>query len=146
VDNKFPLSGDVSQVMTWWTKSLSQQTGFININNVDAGDPDVETRIISEVASYGRQLGWIAEALVAVLHRQEGASLSAADRAAIDTFTTFVQRVDAIKGSSAAPASFADLDGLPDDLESIRRSDPVTYERLATSIRKAAGQRVPTAS
>ncbi|MGH2719606.1 MAG: hypothetical protein ACRDJU_13660 [Actinomycetota bacterium] len=140
MSNRFPLSGDVSEVMTWWAKSLSQQTGFININNVDAGDPDTETRVIQEVASYGRQLGWIAEALVAALHRLDGASETPADRAAIDTFTRFVQRVEAVKSDSAAPSDYADLDGLPQDLQAIRQSDPAAYDRLAAGIRKAAAQ------
>lgn len=140
MDYRFPLAGDVSQVMTWWAKSLSQQTGFININNVDAGDPDLETRITQEVASYGRQLGWIAEALVAVLHRLDGASDTHADREAIATFTDFVHRVDAIKGESTPANAYRDLDGLPGDLQAIRRSDPAAFDRLAASIRKAAGQ------
>ena len=60
----WPLSGDVAQSFgTWWIKSLSAQTGFINVNNLQSGNPQVEQRIIQEVASYGRQLGWIMEAL-----------------------------------------------------------------------------------
>jgi hypothetical protein len=60
----WPLGGDVTQwIRTSWIKSLSDQTGFININNVRAGDPEAERRIIEDVASYGRQLGRIMEAL-----------------------------------------------------------------------------------
>src|ERR671915_602434 len=59
----WPLGGDVTQwIRTSWIKSLSDQTGFININNVRAGDPELERRIIEDVASYGRQLGGIMEA------------------------------------------------------------------------------------
>jgi hypothetical protein len=39
-------------IRTTWIKSLSDQTGFININNVRAGDPEVERRVIEDVASY----------------------------------------------------------------------------------------------
>jgi hypothetical protein len=64
----WPLGGDVTQwIRTTWIKALSDQTGFININNVRAGDPEVERRIIEDVASYGRQLGRIMEALDVVI-------------------------------------------------------------------------------
>jgi hypothetical protein len=64
----WPLGGDVTQwIRTSWIKSLSDQTGFININNVRAGDPELERRIIEDVASYGRQLGRMMEALDVVI-------------------------------------------------------------------------------
>ena len=77
----WPLGGDVTQrIGTWWIKSLSDQTGFININNVRAGDPQLERRIIEDVASYGRQLGRMMEALDVVighLRLGEGKDLTA---------------------------------------------------------------------
>jgi hypothetical protein len=69
----WPLGGDVTQwIRTSWIKSLSDQTGFININNVRAGDPDLERRIIEDVASYGRQLGRMMEALDVVIGQLRG--------------------------------------------------------------------------
>src|SRR4030095_14750376 len=45
----WPLGGDVTQwIRTTWIKALSDQTGFININNVRAGDPEVARRIIED--------------------------------------------------------------------------------------------------
>jgi hypothetical protein len=80
----WPQGGDVTQwIRTTWIKSLSDQTGFININNVRAGDPEVERRIIEDVASYGRQLGRMMEALDVVigqLRLGERTDLTAAER------------------------------------------------------------------
>ena len=49
-----PLSGDVTQRITapWFSPSLT-----VNY----AGDPVVEDRVVTEVASYGRQIGWLTE-------------------------------------------------------------------------------------
>lgn len=61
-----PLSGDVLQTINPWTiwlKNWNQQLGFINITNVESSDYKVEKSIIEDVASYGKQLGLIIEAL-----------------------------------------------------------------------------------
>ena len=57
--NKAPLSGDVTQDIAPYTNFLSPQ---IDINF--AGDRRVEHKVVSEVASYGKQLGIITEALL----------------------------------------------------------------------------------
>lgn len=86
----WPLGGDVTQwIRTTWIKALSDQTGFININNVRAGDPEVERRIIEDVASYGRQLGRIMEALDVVighLRLGERTDVTAEERRALQDF------------------------------------------------------------
>src|SRR5215475_5683790 len=54
-----PLSGDVNQRITapWFSPSLT-----VNY----AGDPIIEDRVVTEVASYGRQLGWLTEIALAL--------------------------------------------------------------------------------
>jgi hypothetical protein len=58
-----PLSGDVNQRISapWFSPSLT-----VNY----AGSPAIEERVVSDVASYGRQLGWLSE-LVAALAKGE---------------------------------------------------------------------------
>ncbi|MDX6644716.1 MAG: hypothetical protein QOK40_443, partial [Miltoncostaeaceae bacterium] len=83
---KWPLSGDVTQAInpwSWWLGSLSQQTGFININAVESGNPALERRIIEEVASYGRQLGWIIEAMEVLIERAGTDGLDVVERGAL---------------------------------------------------------------
>ena len=64
----WPLSGDVTQAWTTWAR-LMGQWGLININvgGDSTPDPVLERRIVDEVASYGRQLGRISEALEALI-------------------------------------------------------------------------------
>jgi len=54
-----PWSGDVAQRITapWFSPSLT-------VNH--AGDPAVEDRVVTEVASYGKQLGWLTEIAIAL--------------------------------------------------------------------------------
>ncbi len=49
-------------------RSEGAQLGFINFNTIASRDPQLEERITRDVASYGRQLGWIIEALEVVIN------------------------------------------------------------------------------
>ena len=42
---------------------------WIEIKTTHSGDPRLEPRIITQVASYGRQLGWLAERVAAVMEQ-----------------------------------------------------------------------------
>src|SRR5205807_8156993 len=57
------LSGDVAQRITapWFSPSLT-----VNY----AGDAAVEDRVVTEVASYGKQLGWLTEIAIALARNQ----------------------------------------------------------------------------
>ena len=85
-----PWSGDVAQRITapWFSPSLT-----VNY----AGDPAVEDRAVTEVASYGKQLGWLTEIAIALAKRQPlpEETLRRLEKATKD--------IDAIKGKSALP-------------------------------------------
>jgi hypothetical protein len=53
-DFRLPLSGDVTQTF--------------NINLGTSSDPDIEKQVLSDQASYGKQLGRIGEALIVLLN------------------------------------------------------------------------------
>jgi hypothetical protein len=136
----WPLGGDVTQwIRTSWIKSLSDQTGFININNVRAGDPEVERRIIEDVASYGRQLGRIMEALDVVighLRLGERTDLTADERHALQDFSDLVRQVQMLKGDTSPPRlTVAELDRMLDDLQALKHQDPSAYQRIAARLR-----------
>ena len=60
-----PLSGDVVQSIKSWTASFSpmgSQLGVINIKLGQSSAPDVEQEVLSDVGSYGRQIGRIGDA------------------------------------------------------------------------------------
>jgi hypothetical protein len=136
----WPLGGDVTQwIRTSWIKSLSDQTGFININNVRAGDPELERRIIEDVASYGRQLGRMMEALDVVighLRLAESKDLTADERRALQDFSDLVRQVRALKGDTSPPRlTAAELDRMLDDLQALKHQDLPAYQRIVARLR-----------
>ena len=50
---------------------------WIEIKTTHSGDPGLEQRVITQLASYGRQLDWLAERVTAV---KEQAALDQGDR------------------------------------------------------------------
>jgi hypothetical protein len=104
----WPLSGDVSQWInpTWWMGSFAQQLGFININETSSADPQLEQRIVAEVASYGRQLGWISEALETVItcvrHAGLTDKLTGSEQLALERLDRLVDDVRRVKTTTPA--------------------------------------------
>jgi hypothetical protein len=67
---RLPLSGNVTQSIlpwTWFFNPVGSQVGLINIELGKSSNPEVEEEILSDVASYGRQLGRIEDALIALI-------------------------------------------------------------------------------
>ena len=69
---KLPLSGDVVQSISPWTAFMSpmgSQFGLINVTLGQSSAPEVEGDVLSDVGTYGKQLGQIGDALVVLLAR-----------------------------------------------------------------------------
>ena len=65
---KLPLSGDVVQSINPFTAFMTGgQLGLININLGQSSDPKVEADVLSDVATYGKQLGRIGDALAVLI-------------------------------------------------------------------------------
>jgi hypothetical protein len=65
---KLPLSGDVVQSINPFTTFMTGgQFGLVNINMGQSSQPEVEGEVLSDVASYGKQLGRIEDALTVLL-------------------------------------------------------------------------------
>jgi hypothetical protein len=98
---EYPLSGPVSQWFELLAKYMSQQTGFININNVVSSDPETEKKIIEETAGYGKQLGWIIEALSLVMRKVEldklPSDLSDEDRKVVVRLIDLADKIEQVK-------------------------------------------------
>jgi hypothetical protein len=110
---RLPLSGDVNQRITapWFSPSLT-----VNY----AGDPVVEDRVVTEVASYGRQLGWLTEIAVALASKQPPPEET------LRRLENAANSIEAIKKevhSCSFDAARAALDRLQSD-------DPEAYEKL----------------
>ncbi|WP_407175565.1 hypothetical protein [Bradyrhizobium sp. STM 3562] len=73
-DANVPFSGAVSQCFRYWqsvVSTLNGQLGLINVNVVKASDPAVEEKILTNVASYGKQLGRLQDGLIVMLNHLE---------------------------------------------------------------------------
>lgn len=77
VEWNMPLSGAVSVPITM---------PGITINLGGSGNPAQEQDMLTHVGSYGRQIGWLCDALEAVLKKVDGEPLTAADDKALKTF------------------------------------------------------------
>ena len=69
---KLPLSGDVVQNISPFTAFMSpigSQFGLINITLGQSSAPEVESEVLSDVGTYGKQLGQIGDALLALIER-----------------------------------------------------------------------------
>jgi hypothetical protein len=86
---QFPLSGNVSQVFAPWI-------GQVTVNLGNSSDPETEEKLIKGVASYGKQLGRIENALL-VLIKHLPLGLPKADQDAIDALTRMVGEIAAAK-------------------------------------------------
>jgi hypothetical protein len=105
---KMPLSGDVVQSINPWTAFFSpigSQFGVVNINLGQSSAPQVEEDILTDVASYGKQLGRIGDALVVLLaHFHPRAPLSDDEISAIDALKDMLTQIAEVKERHARPA------------------------------------------
>ncbi len=96
---KLPLSGDVVQSINPFTAFMTGgQFGLININLGQSSEPDVEAEVLSDVATYGKQLGRIGDALIVLLkHFNPPAPLSADEKNAIAALNDMLGKIAAVK-------------------------------------------------
>ncbi len=69
---KLPLSGDVVQNISPFTAFMSpigSQFGLINITLGQSSAPAVESEVLSDIGTYGKQIGKIGDALLALIER-----------------------------------------------------------------------------
>ncbi|WP_377292228.1 hypothetical protein [Rhizobium sp. SG2393] len=101
-----PITGNLNQDINPWTwvfsPSSGGQVGFFNFR-IDLGpstDPTVEQDILSGVASYGKQIGRIEDALTVLIDRLEatpGITLTKDEDQAITAFKALMYEINAIK-------------------------------------------------
>jgi hypothetical protein len=98
---KLPLSGDVVQSINPITSFFSptgSQFGLVNITIGQSSAPDVEKDVLSDVASYGKQLGQIADALLVVIeHLEEHPATPLKDGDEIKAFKEMLLSIATVK-------------------------------------------------
>ena len=96
---KLPLSGDVNQAI--WTAFMSpfnNQFGLINISLGTSSAPAVETQVLNEVGSYGRQLGRLGDAVsVLIKHFHPATPLTEPENEALVALKLMLDEIADIK-------------------------------------------------
>ncbi|HEY1507085.1 MAG TPA: hypothetical protein VGF92_22480 [Stellaceae bacterium] len=108
---RLPLSGNVTQSILPWNRIFNPtggQFGLVNIALGQSSNPAVEEEVLSDVASYGRQLGRIEDALLVLLtHFRPERALTAEEEQAAIALKDMVGQIAAVKakhGAAPAPA------------------------------------------
>jgi hypothetical protein len=95
---RMPLSGNVWQDINpfrWIFDSVGQMSLF-SVNLGQSSDPQTEQAIL-DVASYGKQLGRLAEAFAAVLEHTNTAEFTEEQKAAVEDFRSLMREITAAK-------------------------------------------------
>jgi len=95
-----PLSGDVTQAINPWKWVFDWAGSQFSLISVDLGrsaNPALERRVLSEVGSYGRQLGRMGEAMQVLIDRLDRATLTEAERHAIEDFEVQMREIKRLK-------------------------------------------------
>ncbi len=104
---KLPLSGDVVQSISPWTAFMSpigNQFGLINVTIGQSTEPQVEADVLSDVASYGKQLGRIGDALIVLLaHFHPAKPLTKEESDAIDDIKEMLEKIADVKERHKRP-------------------------------------------
>ena len=135
-------TGDVTQAinpMSWLFRTSAQtQTGLVNITTGRSDDPMLEHRIVAEVASYGRQLGRVIDALCVVVAEMPDDDLNRQQREVLAEFTKLADEIAAVKTATrAARVSEPEIDRLIGEIEALRESDPTLHRRLTARLQEA---------
>jgi len=135
---KLPLSGDVVQTISPWTAFMSPIGSQLRLSNVAIGqsnEPAVEADVLSDVASYGKQLGRIADALVVLLaHFHPAAPLTKEETAAIDDLKEMLQRIADVKDKHKRKAMRPYVAELPDQAPAPSPSMPASTAMSAAAV------------
>ena len=146
--NVSPFGEDVSQLIRtlWFPWTLNSrmgqgQVGLFNtvINEQQTGNAEQERNIVTEVASYGKQLGRINDALSVLISlvvlQRDPSKLHADERQALQDFSMLFREIAEKKGEHVAPTE-TDLDLFLSEIQSLAIQDPPTYERMLMKLRE----------
>lgn len=129
----FPFIGNDQNINPWkfWTQ-FSQQAGFININNIQAGDVDLERKIIENVAGYGRQLGILMDFMAVLAQTKSEGDFQGQDLLAFKQFQKLIREINHEKARHhRSTATEKGVDRLLEDMKSLKEQNDKTYNELS---------------
>ncbi len=121
---------------SWWFESSANQNqnGFINVTNYKSSNPQLEHKIVNEVAGYGMQLGIIEDMLEMMIDFLPKSKLTDEQKKTIERFQSMISEIKAHKEKSALDELGSNgIDGIISALETLKISDPDAYE---TAVRR----------
>ncbi len=125
---------------TNWERFFNPQF-FINYN---APDVAVENRVLSQVGSYGKQLGRVLDVLAVLVARLPSDDLTPQERRVLDEFLDLSRRVKTAiadyRGRRDEGITVGDVDHLIDGLRSLARTDPTAHRALVERLQGAIAQ------
>ena len=101
---KMPWSGNLSQAINPWTWTYDwadSQIGLVNIDLGRSSAPEVEHKILDDVASYGKQLGRMADVVQILLEKADRSSLTKQEKIAICDFECMLREIERAKAEIA---------------------------------------------
>jgi hypothetical protein len=103
---KLPLSGDVVQSINPLTAFMTGgQFGLVNVTLGQSSEPKVEADVLSDVATYGKQLGRIGDALIVLLkHFNPTDPLTPDESKAISELKKMLNEIANVKERHKRPA------------------------------------------
>jgi hypothetical protein len=106
----------------WWSPNVS-----VNF----AGNPAIEREVTEDVASYGRQIGWLNDIVVALATADPGTLKPDSEaKKALEKLQTAQKKIEEIKARRKADA----LDTARDALANLGAADKAAYRSLVLSL------------
>ena len=105
-DVNLPLSGPVTQAFEQWTSFFSpsgNQVSLFSVNVGQSSDETTEKAVIANVASYGKQLGRIGDALRVLIKNLPLANLSDEDKETLCGLESLLHDIDKEKARQRTP-------------------------------------------
>ena len=117
-----PWSGPVNQDLLdhWFSPAVTYNF---------AGDATIEKQVVESVASYGRQIGWLNEVVLALADGKTPSS------ATVERMRQAVEQVEALKAIHASTA-FADA---TDALARLKKESPRNYDQVLLTLMERPG-------
>ncbi|MCS0584312.1 hypothetical protein NX784_22230 [Massilia pinisoli] len=117
-----PWSGPVTQDLLdhWFSPAVTYNF---------AGNATIEKQVVESVASYGRQIGWLNDVVLALAEERTP------DAATVGRMRETVRQVEALKAIHASSA----LADATDALTRLKKESPRSYHQLLLSLMEQAG-------
>jgi hypothetical protein len=123
---------------SFWNNSFSQ-FGLININYTASRDPQMEKTIITNVASYGRQLGRIMDVLNLLIEKDlDGATLTPSQQEKLDSYTDMATKIASAKQGKPLDLSVHEAEEFIKKLASLKTNQPETYGQIVAKLKTVA--------